>query len=188
MQYIFAKASEKGSFQAYPYQLAICLPESKSGWVLNGTVCKTAEDWLEAARRQLLRLGIQNVQCISLPADKTRKEAFRFHFFFDQEAQLFQFQIASTPDRTGNFVRRLTADTPSQSTYQEENLLRFLKTNEILHGLIREDPRNLIITTSLTHDDLIIAMEIAKKSFDMRHQPKDTPKTPYLCLPAHTAK
>ncbi len=188
MQYIFATASQGGSVQAYPYQLAICLPESKNGWLLNGTACKTAEDWLDAPRRQLLRLGIQNVQCISLPADKTRKEAFRFHFFFDQEAQLFQFQIASTPDRKGNFVRKLTADTPNQSTYQERSLLRFLKTNEILHGLSREDPRRLLIMTSSTHDDLIIAMEIAKKSFDMRHQPKDTPKIPYLCLPAHTAK
>lgn len=188
MQYIFATASQGGSVQAYPYQLAICLPESKNGWLLNGTACETAEAWLEAARRQSLKLGIQNVQCIALPADKTRKEAFRLHFFFDQEAQLFQFQIAITPDRTGSFVRKLTADTPNQSNYQEISLLRFLNAHEIPHGLSRRDPKNFFITTSSKHDDLIIAMEIAKKSFDMRHQPKDTPKIPYLCLPAHTAK
>lgn len=173
MQHIFASPSDKkdGFILVHPHPLVIYLPEATKGGTkgttMNGELFPTPEAWLDGVNRKLLLLGITDVQCLSVPPDKTKKEAARFHFYFSNEFERYQFEAAVLPNIPGLFKRTMTATTSANSLDQQNNIQKFRSANELDMSIYRTSPTSLTLTTVNSHDDLIIAMHLAKRSFDI---------------------
>src|SRR3989338_587608 len=165
MKYVF-EFTNSANPPTHPHAFSISFIESPNGWVEDNLNFKTGADWLSYVQRKLLVLGITDVFCMARTPDTDRKEVHNFTFYFTNAAQCRQFQASTTPNRKGNFVRRIVGSTESESLHQEMKIREFFDENEIKYAMTRRDRLRLIVTTSYKQDDLIFAMHLANKIFD----------------------
>ena len=165
MRYIFAKSSDR-NFLAYGHSTTIYLPESQTGWSAKGEKFATADDWLGFVHHKLLELGITDVQCRSRPPAQNSKQAHNFEFYFLNEWESYEFQMAILPDLKKDHHRKITSLTRDQSARREHKIKSFLYENEIDGAIKRHNDLEFTVTTSCRYDDLIIALHLSKRKFD----------------------
>jgi hypothetical protein len=184
MRYIFGKVAQQPA-DTHPFTYTIYLKNSQNGWQDGTLKIDTAEEWIEIIRRRLLLLGITNALYETNTPDKENDEACRFTFYFTNAFQYFQFQAAVAENTQGTFKRRIEAPSERESAYQLKKMSHFLEEHGIEHDLFRLDDKTIIVATTQRQDDLIVAMQVANKSFNLAPKITSSKTKAALLLPAN---
>lgn len=165
MQYLTPKANEY-FIDAYRHRIEVILSKLKKDWPNGSEDFDDVEDWLDFVEDILFRLGITDVQCLSIATPKNSNNSYAFQFFFENELESIQFKMAILQDVRGNFTREVQSNTPEQSSKREQNIRKFLTANEIRSALHRKDDTTFFVTTAWLHNDLAIALHLLKGTFE----------------------